>query len=137
MARVAGWNPQVLDEEIYGNAMDRLRECAQLVANSARSQCPVGTISRPIYRRGPYAGQTWTKRDAGALKKTIRITERKEKYGVLIAQFRNIRVYAGNFDVYYAKIVEYHLGNGGTGRSFLRPALNQNKSAMKGILEGR
>jgi len=127
--RVSNWNPQKFDGEIMAASMERLRKAAELVAQRARGKCPVGTISRPIYKRGPYAGQPWTARDAGALKKTIRVVEKKNNFGVEIAGSRNVRVYAGNYLVYYAKIVEY------AGKKFLRPALNSSKVEIRNILE--
>ena len=126
--RVSNWNPQKWDGEIMAASMERLRKAAELVADRARGKCPVGTLSRPIYRTGPYAGQPWTARDAGALKRSIRVVEKKES-GASIAGNRNVRVYAGNYLVYYAKIVEY------AGKKFLRPALNMSKADIKNILE--
>lgn len=127
--RVSNWNPQKWDGEIMAASMDRLRRAAQLVANRARGKCPVGTLSRPIYKTGPYAGQPWTARDAGALYRSIRVVEKAEKFGTQIAGSRNVRVYAGNYLVYYARFVEY------AGKKFLRPALNQSKAEIKNILE--
>ena len=109
-------------------SMDRLRAAAEVIAMKARARCPVGTISRPIYRTGPYAGKPWTARDAGALKKTIRIVEKKEQ-GAEFVKSRNIRVYAGNYIVYYAQVVEYN------GKAFMRPAVNSSKAEVKSILE--
>ena len=138
MAKVANWNPNVLDEEIFGNAMDRLRECAELVAKQARSNlsAQIGRgktsgISHPPYKKGQAAGMSWTARRAGALMKSIRVVERKPGAGFASVQIgRNIWVMAGNYDVYYAQIFEYK-------HPFLRPALNQVRSQMKAILEGR
>jgi len=130
MARVSSWNPQRYDQEFADAAMERLREAGEVIAEAARAKCPVGTVSRPIYKRGPYAGQPWTKRDAGALKKTIRVVEKHDQHGTPLAKGRNIRVYAGNYLVYYAKIVEY------AGQKFLRPALASVKSRIRSILGG-
>lgn len=127
--RVSNWNPQAFDGEFMNASMDRLRDAAEVVANKARAKCPVGTISRPIYKTGKYAGQPWTARDEGALKKTIRVVEKKEKFRTILIEMRNIRVYAGNYLRYYAQIVEYN------GKQFLRPALNSSKSEIKSILE--
>lgn len=126
--RVSNWNPQAFDGEFLNASMERLRAAAEVVATKARIRCPVGTISRPIYKTGKYAGQPWTARDAGALKKTIRVVEKRET-GTAIMKTRNIRVYAGNYLVYYAQIVEYN------GRQFLRPALNSSKAEIRNILE--
>ncbi len=129
MARVSNWNPERFDGEFANAAMERLRKAAKVIADNARSRCPVGTISRPIYKKGPYAGQPWTARDAGALKKTIRVVEKHGEGGKPLAEGRNIRVYAGNYLVYYAKIVEY------AGKAFMRPALNSSKDEVRNILE--
>ena len=126
--RVSNWNPQKYNQEFINVSMKRLKKAANVVADAARVGCPIGTISRPIYKTGPYAGQPWTARDAGALKKSIRVVEKKGS-GILMAQFRNIRIYAGHYLAYYASIVEY------TGKHFLRPALNKSKSRIKDILE--
>jgi len=130
--RVSNWNPQKFDGEFLNASMDRLREAAGIIASKARSKCPVGTISRPIYKTGKYAGKPWTARDAGSLKKTIRIVEKeKQKYSVELSSGRNIRVYAGNYLVYYAQVVEYN------GKQFLTPAVNSSKNEIKQILAGR
>lgn len=128
MARVSNWKPYQFDGEFINASMDRLRKAAEVIADKARYNCPVGTITRPVYKTGPYAGLSWTARDAGALKKTIRVVERHDQNGAPLAEGRDIRVYAGNFNVYYAKIVEY------TGKKFLRPALNSSKNEIRGIL---
>lgn len=126
--RVSNWNPQQFDGEFMNASMDRLREAAEVIASKARAKCPVGTISRPIYKTGKYAGQPWTARDAGALKKTIRVVEKKET-GTEIMKNRNVRVYCGNYIVFYAQLCEYN------NRAFLRPALNASKSEIRSILE--
>jgi len=126
--RVSNWNPQKYDGELIGASMKRLRKAANVVADNARAGCPVGTVSRPIYKTGPYAGQRWTARDAGQLKKSIRVVEKKGS-GTLIFQIRNIRVYAGHFLAYYASIVEYG------GKHFMRSALNKSRSRIRNILE--
>ena len=129
MARVSKWQPQKFDGEFLNASMIRLRKAANLIADRARSKCPVGTITRPIYKTGPYAGVEWTKRDAGALKKTIRVVEKNDQNGSPMAEGRNIRVYAGSWMVYYAKIVEY------AGKKFMRPALNSSKNEVRNILQ--
>jgi hypothetical protein len=131
--RVSNWNPQKYDSEFLGVVMDRLRKAAEVIADEARERCPVGTITRPIYKSGPYAGQAWTKRDGGSLKRSIRVVE---KTGIpsgigsfAMAESRNIRIYAGNYFAYYAKIVEF------AGKKFFRPALNASKGRVRQILE--
>jgi len=119
--RVANWNPKIADKGIYNNAMDRLEAAGNVIAAKARIKCPVGTISRPIYKTGIYAGKYWTSRDAGALKKTIRVVR---KYG---DPYHNIWIMAGNKQVYYAQIVEHFT-------PFLRPALRGSKSEIKTVI---
>jgi len=126
--RVENWNPNAMDETFEGVAVERLVEAAEVVAKSARSHCPVGTVTRPIYRSGAYAGQPWTARDAGQLKKSIRVTRLKTKSGKAFSKKRDVRVYAGHFLAYYAKIVEFG------GKAFMRPALNGSISEIKTII---
>lgn len=128
MARVSNWNPRQYDGEFAAASMDRLRKAAEVIAAKARTKCPVGTVSRPMYKSGPYAGKEWTKRDAGALKKTIRVVEKRGQ-GTAVLENKNIRVYAGNYLVYYASIVEHAV------KAFMRPALNASKGEIKSILE--
>jgi hypothetical protein len=127
--RVSNWNPEKFDQEFANASMVRLRKAAEVIAGKARSKCPVGTISRPVAQKGKYAGKSWTARKPGALKKTIRVVEKHDQHGKPIAAGRDIRVYAGNYDVYYAKIVEYK------NKAFLRPALNASKGEIRNILE--
>lgn len=121
--RVSNWNPKAGDKEIMGNAMDRLEKAAQVVANDARRRVPVG-VSRP----GTKGGKDWTAREAGALKKSIRVVRLHGD------PKRNVRVYAGNREVFYARFVET-----GTvkmkAKPYLRPALNSSKAEIKRILE--
>jgi HK97 gp10 family phage protein len=121
--RVANWNPKAGDKEIMGNAMDRLEKAANVVAEKARQKCAVG-VSRP----GTKDGKDWTAREAGALKKSIRVVRLHGD------PKRNVRVYAGNREAFYSRFVEY-----GTvkmkAKPFLRPALNSSKAEIKNILE--
>lgn len=129
--RVENWNPNVMDETFENVAIERLVEAANVVARSARQRCPVGTVSRPIYKTGRYAGQYWTARDAGQLKKSIRVVQKKSKSGRPLSRKRNVRVYAGHRKAYYAKIVEFNQ------RAFLRPALNSSIPEIKQIIGAR
>lgn len=126
--KVENWNPNVMDETFENVAIKRLVEAAEVVKHSAKQKCPVGTISRPIYKTGRYAGQKWTARDAGQLKKSIRVVQKKSKSGKPLTKKKNIRVYAGNYLAYYAKIVEFN------GKPFLRNALNGSIPEIKNII---
>ena len=126
--RVELWNPEMYDLDFENIAIERLVEAAEYVASVARDACKPGTISRPIYKRGPYAGMSWTARDAGALQKTIRVRQKHGKSGKPLKRKRDIRVYAGNYNVYYAGIVEF------AGRTFMRPAIWNSTAQIKSIL---
>lgn len=113
--RVRNWNPNKYDEKFIGIGMDRLREAAEAVADEIRNRCPVGTVSWPMYKTGPYANQPWTSRDAGRLKKSIRVVEKKESWGFEVEKRKNLRIYVGHYLAWYAAIVEFYT-------PFVRPA---------------
>ena len=113
--RVKNWSPNKYDEKFIGIGMDRLRQAAEAVAGDIERRCPVGTLSRPIYQSGPYAGQPWTSRDKGRLKKSVRVVEKKESWGFEVEKRKNIRIYVGHYLAWYAAIVEHYT-------PFVRPA---------------
>lgn len=120
--RVQNWNPGPITAEIEKKAMDRLETAAGLVAARARMLVPIG-------KDVPQGKGKWSKREAGALRNSIRLTRLKGDPKL------NIRVYAGNKkDVFYARFVEY-----GTikmpAKPYLRPALNGMGPRIKSILE--
>lgn len=128
--RVEVWNPNRADKEFEHIAIERLIKAANIVKAAARRRCPVGTISRPMYRTGPYAGQVWTSRDAGRLRKSIRVVRKKTPTGRAFSKKRNVRVYAGHFLAYYAAIVEHS-------RPFMRPALEESIPMIKTLIGAR
>lgn len=136
MSRIAFWDVKPLNREIMRNGMKRLRKAGEVVKRKARSSPVVNrsTISRPMYETGRYAGQFWTARDAGALKKTIRVVVKREGeyagYITIKAGQLEVRIYAGTAKVYYAQIVEFYT-------PFMRPALEASKSQIKSIMQNR
>lgn len=131
--RVSNWNWSEADRMIGKASLERVRKAAHVVADRVRQNCPVGTVSRPMYRSGPNAGKPWTAKDAGQLKKSIRVVELKEeKFGYAFKAFGIthglVRVYAGNYLAYYANIVEYS-------KPFMRPAVEATRQQVKEILE--
>ena len=125
--RVANWNPEKYDLMIETASIERLKEGAEVVAKYARQKCPIGTVSRPIYKTGVHAGKLWTSRDAGRLKKSIRVVQKLGKSGKPLKRKSNVRIYSGNYLAYYSGIVEY------SGKAYLRPALTQAHSEIMSI----
>ena len=125
--RVSNWNPNVADESFENIAIERLVKAAEILADNARRKCPVGTVSRPMYKTGPYAGQAWTARDAGQLKRSIRVVRKHSKSGKPLQRKRSIRTYAGHYKAFYASIVEHS-------KPFMRPALTQSLAAMRSAI---
>jgi hypothetical protein len=119
------------DKMVAERSLDRARKAAEVVAVATRRNCPVGTITRPIAQSGVYAGQKWTSRDAGRLKKSIRVVER-EKQGYAFKEFGIthgiVRVYAGHYLAYYARIVEYF-------KPYMRPAVESSLGEVRTIIE--
>jgi len=133
--RVGFWD-QVWKEDkvVVKNCKARARKAAELLAKAVRAKCPVGTESHPMYKKGPHAGQPWTKRDGGSLKRSVRVTERKEEFGYEIQHISGggfsggARVYVGNYYAYYAQIVEFYT-------PFIRPTKDSMQGQIKSILE--
>ena len=125
--RLENWNPNRFDATFENVAVERLVESAEVVKDAVKRRCPTGTVSRPMYRSGPYAGQDWTARDAGQLKKSVRVVRKKTKSGKAFSKKRNVRVYAGAKLPYYASIVEFS-------RPFMRPGFEASVGAVKEIL---
>jgi len=136
--RIANWAPDKYDGEFNEEAMRRLTECAEVVADWARVKAPAGEISRPIYEKGKHAGQIWTAREPWSLRRSIRVVRKKTKGGLtprhkgseflttkgghFWKRSQNVRVIAGNFKIFYARFVEF--GTSKTKKqAFLRPAL--------------
>lgn len=123
--KVVGWRAKDVFRGIADQAFANAEIVMDEVVSIARNLCPVGTISRPI----PPGGKYWQERIPGALRATIRRVSRKDK--------NNIRVYAGNKKVYYARFVEY--GTVKTRKKpFVRPAFQQVKGRiLRGIKNGK
>ena len=130
------WNGEdALLKVVTTRGHKRLVKAARIIKAAVRRRCPVGTISRPMYRKGPYRGQPWTSTDKGRLRKSVRIVERdEEKYGFQLAQFKSlghygsVRVYVGHYLAWYAQIVEFYT-------PFIRPAVAEREHMVKSILE--
>jgi hypothetical protein len=132
--RVDVWEPEKYNPELQKVAMDRLEAAALRIAMETRRnlRSRIGTgrttgISRPAYKTGPYAGQAWTKRDFGELLESVRVTRQRTATGKAFSRKLNIRVYAGHYLAYYARIFEYS-------KPYMRPAIESTLSDVKSIL---
>lgn len=133
--RVTLWEPDRYDIDFENISIDRLVEAAKVVRDEAKRRRPPGTVSRPIYKTGPYAGALWTSRDGGRLQRSIRVTRKRTKSGKAFSKKPNVRVYAGSFppgvkdkdNAYYAQIVEYYT-------PFMRPSIMSTLSEVKSII---
>ena len=129
----SNWNWTEANKMVRNGSLERVRKAAGVIRDQVKANCPVGTVSRPMYRSGTNKGKPWTARDAGQLKRSVRVVElREEKYGYAFAELGIlhgiVRVYCGNFLAYYARIVEYS-------NPFMRPAVETPKGRVKDILE--
>jgi HK97 gp10 family phage protein len=120
--RVSNWKPQQFDGQFIAASMERLERAAEVIAAKARQRVPVGTVTRSAG-----SGKYWMEREPGSLKRSIRVVKKND------GTSRNVRVYAGNKKVFYARLVEYGSIKKGA-RPFLRPALNSSKAEIKSAL---
>jgi len=104
--RIEGWDSNRFDQQFEDITMDRLEKAADIIAERANRNCPVGTIVRPVYKTGKYAGRIWTSRNPGRLKKSVRVVRKKTKSGKAFTKKLNVRIYAGHFTAYYPYWVE-------------------------------
>ena len=125
--RVEDWNPYEFDLMFEGVAVERLVEAAELVKGIAKFKCPAGTKNTPIYKTGRYAGQPWTAREAGLLRKSIRVVRKKTKSGKAFSKKNSVRIYAGHYLAWYAQIVEFYT-------PYMRPALTDALPQVKEIV---
>lgn len=132
--RVEVWEPEKYNADLQKVAMDRLEAAALRLAmetrRTLRSRIGAGRttgISRPVYKTGPYAGQPWTARDFGELLNSVRVTRLRTASGKAFSRKLNIRVYAGHYRAYYARIFEYS-------KPYLRPAVASKLAEIKTIL---
>ena len=128
--RVAFWDWGKANSVVVKNGRARTKKAADALAAAVRSKCPVGTMSHPMYKKGKFAGQPWTKRDGGSLKRSVRVVEKNEKSGYELASIslNGPRIYVGNYFSYYAAIVEFYT-------PFVRPTADRMKGQIKSILE--
>lgn len=129
--RVASWTADINKEliDLFNRATTKdFDHAAEYLAGQIRNKTPVGTISRPIYRKGPYAGEPWTARDAGQLRKSVRVTRRRAVAGeTTLLQAADVRVYIGHYLAWYAAIVEFT-------KPFVRPTFYASLPRVKQIL---
>ena len=135
--RVRNWNPKKYDNEFANASMDRLREAANVVSDTSKQKlkAQIGKgkttgISRPPYQTGKYAGQPWTARNFGQLHDSIRVVEKIGSWGFEPLKNRNVRIYAGHYLAYYAKIFEFS-------RPFMRPAWRASLPKIKAALKAK
>jgi hypothetical protein len=132
--RVEYWNPNVADETFENVVMERLVEAANVIKLQTRinlreqiGQGKTTGISRPVYKKGRYAGAAWTARNFGELIRSIRVVRKKTESGRAFSRMRNVRVYAGHTLAYYADIFEFY-------RPFMKTAVTQSMAEIKSII---
>ena len=122
------------DDQIAANCLNRMRAGATVLQMNMILKCKKSYANRrPVYKKGPYAGQIYTARDMDIMAKTIRVVEKK---GLGLHSGMNVRVYAGNFKTWWAKQMEYGRGawKGGA-QPFMRPSISGSKSQIQAVLE--
>jgi hypothetical protein len=116
--RIENWKAKEIFSQIAEEALKAANVVMDDVVVSAKASCPLGTITREgkfvkanisfIPKTGANKGKLvsfstdkrWTGRAPGDLRNTIRRVNKPTRPG-------NIRVYAGNFKIYWAHMVEY------------------------------
>lgn len=148
--RVENWHAKEIFDQIKENAIEAVNEVVDDEVAMAKSDCPVGTITRegkwktatvsftpttrnrrniPIGKRKQvsFQAQQFTGRYPGMLRDTIRRVNKPERPG-------NVRCYAGSKKVNYAHFVEYGTAKM-TAKPFMRPAFQTVKNTVLSRIE--
>jgi len=135
--RVANWKAAEIFGQIRKEAITAITEVMDDVVISAKARCPVGEVRRdgsvkekwlsftPGRGRGKgqlvsFGAKQWQGREPGSLRESIRRVTKPSRPG-------NIRVYAGNFKVWYAHFVEYGTVHAAP-HSFMRKSFHEVKN---------
>ena len=138
--RIEGWKGKQVFDSLIAAAMVGANAVMDDHVKGAKALCPVGTVKRGganqmkdvlfTTKRGKivnFIADTWMERIPGSLKNSIRKVEKYDRAG-------NIRVYAGNKQVFYARFVEF--GTAKTKRqSYMRPSWQAIKGTIKDRIE--
>lgn len=140
--RIEGWHSKEIFQGIMDQALTNANGVMDDVVMAAKQACPVGTITREgkwasgnvsfTPKTGKNKGELvqfttnrrWMGRAPGDLRSTIRRVNKPNS--------GNIRVYAGNFKIYWAFMVER-----GTAKMAARPFLRSAFHAKKQEILGR
>lgn len=129
-------------EDRVEKAVDAIRDEARriLVRQATTKRITYEWREHGVYKKSKRgdAGKAWTARHYGDMAKTVRTVKKNEiigqKYGSNMLQIRNIRLYAGNYEIWWAKQMEYGRGGWvGGRRSFLRPAIRKSAQRVREI----
>lgn len=130
--------------ELRNLALNRMEKAGNVIRDEARAIVNShGTTKRTQHRwreHGPYrtgkdAGKDWTARHYFDMEKTVRTVRKNQNYGTNWG-VNNVRIYAGNREIWYAKQMEYGRGGWRGGRrSFLRPAIRRSAAKVKQVIE--
>lgn len=147
---------QKYDGEFAAAGMKRLVRAAEVIRDEAKRRIKVGTVTRVPGRKmmrmkdGRMVASTmppkWMERTPGEMKKTIRVVQKYDFSTTFLKNLANmegddspanVRVYAGNFNDWWALQMEYGYGawKGGA-QPFLRPAIYGSQSRIRAIIEG-
>lgn len=133
MARMVNWDPTDKIKEIRNAGMDRLESAAGIIQKNAimklRSLIKETYREHGAYKKGQYAGKSWTARHYREMIHTIRVVRKRDESS------RNIWIMAGNYNTWWALQMEYGRGEWkGAAKSFFRPALNGSVPEIKAAL---
>ena len=149
--KIVGWKGKEVFKELADAAIAGANIVMDKHVEGAKRLCPVGTITRtgtgfklrdvlftPKKGRGKgktvnFIANAWQDRQPGSLQATIRKVSRYDRP-------TNVRVYAGNEKIYYARFIEYGTASTGWGkgvqkRPFMRPSFLAVKGKAKEIIE--
>lgn len=128
------WDPNRVNRTVENISVERLNKAAKVLRATVKRRlaAEIGKgketgINRPVYLTGPYAGSSWTAREAGSMMNSVRLTRKKTRVKKALSKKRSVWLRVGHYEVFYAEIFEFY-------RPFLRPALAEAEPMMNTML---
>jgi len=115
------WEEDRVIGKVNREVVKHMRPFAQKIRDDARALAPKGRVTRGASKTGKHAGKSWTARQAGALRKSIKVKRLKSRFGGTDRYIVTVGDRVGNIDCYYWKYIEFGIEKGRGKQKASRP----------------